>query len=104
MFYLSQGISIPIEHQELGLVTLTLDENGNPFNWEELTGDLIRVFSCKHRPKNAAVAVKFKGYWFYIDDRDLNTQSTFTLLVELFGIEVRAGGGGGFLYTLSVGG
>ncbi len=52
----------------------------------------------------AAVSIPYKGYWYYIDDRDLNSQSTFTLLVELFGIEVRAGGGGGFLYTLNVGG
>jgi hypothetical protein len=104
MFYLSQGISIPQEHLDAGLVTATVDQDGNPFNWVELTGDLLQVCSCKHRPKNAAVSVKYKGYWFYIDDGDLNSQSTFTLLVELFGIEVRAGGGGGFLYTLNVGG
>ena len=87
-----------------GLVTLTRDQDGNPFNWDQMNGDLMRIFSCDHRPKNAAVAVKYKGYWFYIDDRDLNSQSTFTLLVEMFGIEVRGGGGGGILYTLNVGG
>ena len=104
MYYLSQGISIPREHLETGLVTVTVDQDGNPFNWAELTGDLIQIRSCKRRPKMPAVAVKYKGYWFYIDDRDLNSQSTFALFVQLFGIEVRAGGGGGFLYTLSVGG
>jgi len=104
MYYLSQGISIPREHLETGLVTVTVDQDGNPFNWAELTGDLIQIRSCKRRPEMPAVAVKYKGYWFYIDDRDLNSQSTFALLVQLFGIEVRAGGGGGFLYTLSVGG
>ena len=56
-------------------------------------------------PDNAAVAIQYKDYWFYIADHDLETKSTFTLLVELFGIEVRVGGGGGgFLYTLNVGG
>lgn len=70
----------------------------------ELTGDLLRVCCSAHCPKTAAVAVPYKGYWYYIDDADLNSQSTFILLVELFGIEVRAGGGGGFLYTLNVGG
>ena len=83
---------------------LTVDENGCPFDWKEMTGDLLRVCCDKHRPKHAAVTVPYKGYWFYIDDRDLNSQSTFTLLVELFGIEVRVGCGGGFLYTLNVGG
>jgi hypothetical protein len=104
MFYLSQGISIPEEHMAAGLVTLTRDQDGNPFNWEQMTGDLIRISSCDHCPKKAAVAVKYKGYWFYIDDSDLNSQSTFMLLVEMFGIEVRGGGGGGILYTLNVGG
>ena len=101
---LSQGIDVPEQHQAEGLVTLTVDQNDAIFDWSELTGDLLRVMSCETCPKIVAVAVPYKGYLFYIDDRDLNSQSTFTLLVELFGIEVRAGGGGGFLYTLSVGG
>ena len=104
MFYLSQGVSVPEEHMVQGLATLTVDEHGQPFNWNQMTGDLIRICSSKHRPEMAAVSIPYKGYWYYIDDSDLNSQSTFTLLVELFGIEVRAGGGGGFLYTLNVGG
>jgi hypothetical protein len=104
MFYLSQGIEIPLQHQTMGLVTLTVDHDGTLFDWTQMTGDLFRVMSCKKCPKHAAVAVPYKGYWFYIDDSDLNSQSTFMLLVELFGIEVRAGGGDGFLYTLNVGG
>lgn len=30
-----------------GLVTLTVDENENPFDWRELTGELIQIRSCK---------------------------------------------------------
>jgi hypothetical protein len=106
MFYLSQGVMVPEEHMAQGLVTLTVDEYGQPFDWTEMTGDLLRICSSVHRPPMAAVAIPFRGYWFYIDDADLNSQSTFALLVELFGIEVQAGGGGagGLLYTLSVGG
>lgn len=109
MYYLSHGISVPAEHMAQGLVTITtVDQHGYPGpDWsEEMTADLFTVCSCKRHPENAAVAVQYKDYWFYIDDRDLTSQSTFTLLVELFGIEVRGGGGGGggFLYTLNVGG
>ena len=58
-----------------------------------MTGDLLQVHACKHRPQSAAVAVKYKGYRFYFDDRDLNSQSTFQLLLERFSIEIRGGGG-----------
>lgn len=93
MFYLSHAIEAPSEHVEKGLVTVAFDEAGQYFDWRRMTGDLLLVHSCKHRPKSAAVAIKYKGYWFYVDDSDLNSQSTFQLLLELFSIEIRGGGG-----------
>lgn len=102
MYYLSHGVIVPAEHQSLGLVTLTTDQNGAAFDWTEMMHDLFTIHGCKHCPKHAAVAVQYRDYWFYIDERDQDSLSTYTLLVELFGIEVRAGGGGGFLYTLGI--
>lgn len=102
MFYLSQGVCVPLEHQAQGLVTLTVDEAGSPFDWSEMMHDLFTIRACKKCPEHAAVAVEYRGYWFYIDERDQNSLSTYTLLVELFGIQVQAGGGGGFLYTLGI--
>ena len=43
MFYLSQGIQVPCEHLQQGLVTVTLDHHGEPFDRTEMTGDLLRV-------------------------------------------------------------
>ena len=102
MFYLSQGVEVPLEHQAQGLVTLTIDEAGEAFDWSEMMHDLFTIRACKRCPKHAAVAVQYRDYWFYIDERDQSSLSTYTLLVELFGIEVQAGGGGGFLYTLGI--
>lgn len=102
MFYLSQGVDVPLEHQAQGLVTITVDEGGNPFDWSEMMHDLFTIHSCKKCPKHAAVAVEYRGHWFYIDERDQTSLATYALLIELFGIEVRAGGGGGFLYTLGI--
>lgn len=102
MFYLSQGVQVPIDHQMKGLVTVTVDEEGQPFDWDEMMNDLFTVRVCQHRPDHAAVSVQYRDHWFFIDERDGDSLSTYTLLVELFGIEVRAGGGGGFLYTLGI--
>jgi hypothetical protein len=102
MFFLSQGTEVPEQHMAEGLATITYDHEGHIFDWRELTGDLICIRSAKHCPKHAVVAVPYQGYWFYIDDRDLKSQSTFQLLIEPSGIEIRAGGGRGFVYTLSV--
>jgi hypothetical protein len=105
MYYLSQGISIPPDHIEQGLVTITLDANGEPFDWTRVTGDLLRVHSSKTCPKRAAVAVLYRGFWFYVDDRDLNSKSTFRLLLGLYSLQVQAAGGQAVpVLTLGVGG
>ncbi|MCH7685105.1 MAG: hypothetical protein IH899_00230 [Planctomycetes bacterium] len=64
-----------------------------PFDWGEMTGDLFSVRVQRFRPHHAAVAVQHRGYWFYVDETDLDSKSTFNLLLELFNLEIRAGGG-----------
>ena len=58
-----------------------------------MTGDLFCVRVQRYRPRHAAVAVPYRGYWFYVDETDLDSKSTFNLLLELFNLEIRAGGG-----------
>lgn len=91
MYYLSHAIRVPFEHEAAGLVVTTLDERGVPFDWAQLTDDLLYVHCQKKKPLCAAVAVHYRGYWFYIDDRDHDSKATFTLLMQLF--ELQAGGG-----------
>jgi len=91
MYYLSHAIRVPFEHEAAGLVVTTLDEQGVPFDWAHLTSDLLYVHCQKKKPHCAAVAVRYRDYWFYIDDRDHDSKATFTLLMQLF--ELQAGGG-----------
>lgn len=93
MFYLCHGINVPDSHVEKGFVRTTTDYSGVEFDWDELTGDLFRVHVQKLPPKDAAVAVRYQGHWFYIPECDLDSKSTFNLLLELFNLEIRAGGG-----------
>ena len=93
MFYLSHGISVPCDDIENGYVQSTFDYEGQPFDWNEMTGDLFQVKVHRKRPHDAAVAVKYRDHWFYIPECDLDSKSTFNLLLELFNLEIRAGGG-----------
>ena len=72
---------------------VTLDHNRFAFNWKDVMGDLFQVHSSRLPPHDAAVRVTFRGYWFYIDDSDISSKSTFNLMLELFNLEIRAGGG-----------
>ena len=60
----------------------TLEPDGRVFDWQQVTGGLFTVRSAfgKKPPPCAAVAVRYRGYWFYIDDTDHATKSTFVLL------------------------
>ncbi len=104
LFYLSQGIDIPTNHIEQGLVTVTRDADNNLFDWSQLTGDLFRVRSSSSRPAEAAIAVPYRGHWFYVEDADLESKSSFSLLLELFNMSAEVPSGAAPALTLPIGG
>jgi len=106
LYYVSHGIEIPPEHASGGLVTVTHDEVGRVFDWQPLTNDLFRVrhVQSEQRPPQAHVAVRYLGYWFYIDRTGQITKATFSLLMELARLELSGKTGPGPVLTLPVGG
>jgi len=106
LYFVSHGIDVPAEHAAAGLVTVTRDPGGAPFDWRLVTDGLFRVHSVKGdtRPPNAHVAIPYKGHWFYIDETDQDTKSTFSLLIELSRLELAGKAGPGPVLTLPVGG
>lgn len=87
MFYLSQAVDVPEAHEAEGLVTVTRNPDGSRFDWHELMGDLFRVHTGASAPSRAAVKVSHRGQWFWIDDADLESKTTFQLLVQLFSMQ-----------------
>tara|TARA_Y100000588_G_scaffold120688_1_gene132074 strand:- start:13 stop:1101 length:1089 start_codon:yes stop_codon:yes gene_type:complete len=88
MFYLSQNVSVPPEHDAAGLVTITKRADGSPFDWNDTpAGSVFRVAHSKKRPPASAIAIPYRGYWFYIADDDLETKTTFLLLMQLFSLQ-----------------
>ena len=90
--YVAHGVHVPPEHVAAGLVTVTRDASGQTFDRRLVTDGFFRVHSVKNdeRPPNGHVAVPYKGYWFYIDDRGQDTKATFSLLMELFRLQSTA--------------
>jgi len=42
---------------------------------------LIRIHAEKSQPADAFAAVKYRDYWYWIDDRDFRSKSIFTFLM-----------------------
>ena len=38
----------------------------------------------RSEPEDAAVAVEYRGHWYWIDDRDLRSKHSFTLMMIMF--------------------
>ena len=95
MYYASQGVEPPPEDLRRGTVTLTLDDDGAPFDWTLVTGEVLRVHHARRRPPAAYVAVSYRGRWWYIRDSDLDSKSTFSFLsqvLEMLSSDVRSAG------------
>ena len=50
----------------------------------------IYIHASKDRPKQAAVAVQHRGYWFYIDDTDMHTKLFYVMVRALWSISIEA--------------
>lgn len=103
LYFLSSAVEPPPQDVAAGLVTLTRDEQGQPFAWSELSGRLLQVRSAPERPESTYVAVPYRGSWFYIADDDRNSKATFSLLSFLFSLQSATGKGKSPLLTLPVG-
>lgn len=103
MSFMSQAVNVPESDKSAGLVTTTLNSEGEEFNWDNVAGSLFSIASQPQPPDSSAIAVQYRNNWFYIDDRDLDSKSSFSLLGQLFALRVGKGGGAAPMITLPVG-
>ena len=87
LFYLSHNTQVPEADEQGGLVTVTQTAAGGRFDWNKVTGNLLKVGSAAQRPPGAFIAVQHRGAWFYIRNNDLESKSTFMLLSQLFNLQ-----------------
>ncbi len=105
LYYLSQNVDIPASHESAGFVTVTGSDSGDTFDWAQTpAGQLFKVSHSVEQPTNASIATYYRGHWFYVDDRDLRSKSTFILLRQLFDLQAGQTRYEGPTLTLPVGG
>ena len=104
MTFLSRGVCVPEEHVVSGIAPVTLDQNGQPYDWTHVTAGNFLVHAQKRRPRDAEVAVPYRGYWFYIALNDVNSRATLAILEMVFALQESGDKPGGPLLTLPIGG
>jgi len=65
-----------------GVVTTIVGESGETVEWAVVTGDVLRIRSSSSHPC-ARIVVGLRRHWFYVDETDLRSKSTFVLLTQL---------------------
>lgn len=103
-FYLSHGVQVPEEHIMQNKVQITKAADGEVFDWDSIFGDLFQIQSSRQEPSEDIAAVKcfWRGYWFYIDDTDIESKNTFMLLNQITALQSGDMDKSGPLLTLPV--
>jgi hypothetical protein len=86
LIYLSQGVDVPEEHVERGLTTKEFPP-GSPGT---AIDDIFNVRTSKSRP-DSTLAVRHRGYWFFVPEEDLSSRFTFYHIAELFRLGLAPG-------------
>ena len=88
MAYLAQGVAVPEQHLETGVVS----NNSNNELVDGIISDLFQVKVQEEKPNQAVLAVPYKGHWFYIDETDISSKRTIGVLNSLVRLKIRATG------------
>jgi hypothetical protein len=87
LFFLSHGVSIPADDIQEGRVTVTKNESGEDFDWQDVMDNLFTVHTSKKPPEQATIAVEYRGNWFYIKDNDMQSKYTLMLLNQIAALQ-----------------
>jgi hypothetical protein len=101
LYFLS--VEVPAQDVQAGLVTVTEDGLGQPFDWSRITRKIMTIHSQQKRPDNAYVAVQHRGWWFSIADDDHTSKATWSFLSILFALQSASAQGKAPLLTLPIG-
>jgi len=99
MIQLATKIDVPPEHVAEGRTVPSMATEGHAAGYSEL----MNVHYSKERPADAFTAVKYRDYWYWVDDGDFKTKRTFAFLMILFSLTETGGKEGLPLVTIPAG-
>ncbi len=87
----SYGVQVPAEDEQEGRATdlSSFREAVQSGEFPDLT-ELLAIRCSEGVPKSAFQAVQYRGLWFYIDDRDLQSKAGFNALYDLWQLSVKS--------------
>jgi hypothetical protein len=77
----ASGVDVPREHLTNALARPVVATAAQ---------DLVAIHSAAKRPREASVAVKHRGWWFFVDGRDGRSKRGFMILRTLIGMRLDA--------------
>ena len=91
-FFLSQGVDVPQADKDNGLVTTTKNLDESVFDWSPISNRLLNIHFSEGKayPKDAYVACRYRGKWFYVKDNDAESKATFLLMSQIFTLQSAA--------------
>ncbi len=104
MTFLAKGVCVPEEHVQTGIAPTTVGPDGALFDWTQITAGNFIVHAQKHRPRDAEVAVQYRGYWFFIAPDDVKSRAALAILEVVFALQESDPRAPGPLLTLPIGG
>jgi hypothetical protein len=101
MLELAGQVRAPAVHVEEGRTVPSLADRNHAADAENRR--LVDIRSSIDKPADAFVAVKYRDYWFWIDDRDFKSKRSFAYLMLLFSLTESGGKEGLPLVTIPAG-
>lgn len=103
LYTLSHAVTVPPDHAAAGFVTISEVQSAATTDWDEFLAYQFSVKSGRQDPGNAFVKICYRDHWFWIDDSDLESKTTFSLVSFLLSLQSAESDGASPLLTLGAG-
>lgn len=104
LYTLSHGVEVPPRHLSAALTTQSRIVSESTGSWHEFLSQKFHVRVGQVEPESAAVKVLYRDHWFWISDDDLESKTTFNLILFLLALQSAASDGASPLLTINAGG